>query len=144
MEFSAQLAQAERLIAVGKLDEAKAVIRGVLAQDKRNAEAWYLVSRCVDDPKAKAEALRRALLSNPNYTQAKREYDAMDGDAVLRPPSQATQRSPSRKPLPLLLVGGGVISLVAIVVVLVLVLRQPGTPAPTVESLVPQLAKAEG
>ncbi len=87
MDISAQLKQTEQLIAAGKHDEAKAVLRAVLAQDKRNAQAWYLVSQCVDDPKAKAESLRRALLADPSHAQAKHEFDAMNGLEVLRPPS---------------------------------------------------------
>src|SRR5579863_9559695 len=108
MDFSAQFAQVERLIAAEKCEEAKAVLRSVLAEDKRNAEAWYLASRCMDEPKAKAEALRRALLSNPAHPQAKRDFEAMKGMEVLRPPSAtiAISKPARRASHPLLLLIG--------------------------------------
>ena len=62
MNNSSQLNQAERLIAAGQFEEAKHVLKAVLAQDRRHAEAWYLIAQCIDDPKAKAEALRRTFL----------------------------------------------------------------------------------
>lgn len=140
MDFSAQFAQAERLIAAGKLDEAKAVIRSVLAQDKRNAQAWYLASQCIDDPNAKAESLRRALLSDPTHARAKRDFEAMKGLEVLRPPSLsgvASEPEPRRASPPLLLVvGGGVVLLLVVLVVLLQISRQPSTLAPTTENIV--------
>src|SRR5437868_4018291 len=89
MTIPTELAEAERLIAAGKLEEAKVVIRNVLAQDKRNAQAWYLVSQCISDPKAKAESLRRVLLSDPNHVQAKRDFETMHGLEILKPPSMS-------------------------------------------------------
>ena len=104
MDISSELSKAERLIAAGQLEEAKAVLRGVLAQDKRNADAWYLVAQSVTDPKAKAEALRRVLLIEPDHPRAKREFEAMDGWTILKAPSreesEMTPTPPTRTAAP--------------------------------------------
>lgn len=133
MDIPSELIKAERLIAAGQLEEAKAVLRGILAQDKRNAAAWYLVAQSVADPRAKAEALRRTLLTEPDHPRAKREFEAMDGLAILQPPSMAkpTPAVPSVPPnkvledaapkrgLPLvpLLISGGVVLVVVVVLI---------------------------
>ena len=147
MDIPSELIKAERLIAAGQLEEAKTVLRGILAQDKRNAAAWYLVAQSVADPRAKAEALRRTLLTDPDHLRAKREFEAMDGLAILQPPSMAkpTPAAPDMPPnkvledaapkrgLPLvpLLISGGMVLVVLIGLVLV-ASRPSNSPTPTV------------
>ncbi len=118
MNIPTELAKAERLIAAGKLEEAKEVVKGVLGEDKRNAQAWYLVNQCITDPRAKAESLRRALLSDPNHVKAKREFEAMNGLDILKPPSMSVPATPPAKAntRPLLLPVAGVLVLVVVVV----------------------------
>src|SRR5258706_678044 len=131
MNIPNELTKAEGLISVGKFDEAKVVIRGVLADDKRTAQAWYLVSQCISDPKAKAESLRRVLLSDPTHVQANREFDAMNGIAILKPPSMSV---PSVQPVkrsasPLLLLGGGILAFVVVIGVIVAPLSTRNAPS---------------
>jgi len=150
VDIPSELSKAERLIAAGQLEEAKAVLRGILAQDKRNAAAWYLVAQSVADPRAKAEALRRTLLTDPDHPRAKREFEAMDGLAILQPPSMtkstpATPDVPPRKtsadvtpkrriPFVPLLISAGVVLVVLIGLALVAA-RPSNSPTPTVLAL---------
>ena len=150
MDIPSELSKAERLIAAGQLEEAKAVLRGVLAQDKRNADTWYLVAQSVTDPKAKAEALRRVLLIEPDHPRAKREFEAMDGLVILQPPSmtKSTLAAPDvlpekvlmnaapkrRSPLVPLLISGGIV-LVGLVGLALVASRPSNSPTPTALAL---------
>ncbi len=133
MDIDVALKQAQQLIAAGNCDEAKAVLRGVLAQNKRNAQAWYLVSLCMDDPRARAESLRRALLTDPSHTQAKREFEAMDGLTILRPPSLSASMPPrKRSSFPtFLLLRMSILVIAAVIGGFILSRGQPLLPNPT-------------
>lgn len=147
MDFSHEYQQVEALIAQGQFAEAKKVILGVLAINQQNAAAWYMVSRCLvnDPPLARAEALRRVLLCDPDHPLAKAEFEALGGLELLQPPSLMRRKAalPKVPPLPLLLVLGA-----AFVILSVLFLgnpqvaasmeRQANTPIPGPATVVAQ------
>jgi hypothetical protein len=139
VDISNELTKAEQLIRSGKLKEAKGVLRLVLSADKRNADAWYLASQCMPEPKAKAEALRRVLLIDPDHPRAKREFNGMNGIDILRPPSMANiPASPvvevptnpvSKRPSRVFLLGGVVSVILALPIIgIVLLSRSSASP----------------
>lgn len=67
---SLALAQAYELIESGKPEEARAILEPMLAQEKNNADAWWIYAHAVDDPVVAREALRNVLRLDPHYPGA--------------------------------------------------------------------------
>lgn len=65
------MAQAIQLIQQNQKQRAKAVIKQILEQDERNADAWYLMGLTLAEPTRRRAAFVKALRYNPNHVQAR-------------------------------------------------------------------------
>ncbi len=66
-----QLEAAYRLIQDERLDEANKILHPILAKDRNNADAWWLLANAVTEPDDAREALDNVLRLDPKHTQAR-------------------------------------------------------------------------
>lgn len=60
-------------IQTGENIEAVGLLREILLADSQSADAWYWLSRCVENPNQRNECLQRALRIDPQHALAARE-----------------------------------------------------------------------
>jgi hypothetical protein len=157
----AALTRAYELVEAGQNEEAQAILEPILAEDRNNADAWWIYAHAVTTPEEGRRALERVLSINPNYPGAAELLEMAreelaeevpppkiaqlssqappslpdDFPEFGREPARASRRAPqagSRNVLPLLIVAA-----IIVVVVVALLLSQtsgttpPATAAPT-------------
>ncbi|MGQ9889383.1 MAG: hypothetical protein ACUVSX_12950 [Aggregatilineales bacterium] len=64
------LASAYEMIEADKLEEARALLKPILAEDLDNADAWWLYAHAVDDPEVARTALNNVLRIDRDYPGA--------------------------------------------------------------------------
>ena len=79
------------ILAIQNGDKARAIglLRRLLEQQPRNAEAWYWLSKTQDDRARRRECLVRALRFQPTHARARAELAALEARPL--PPSTPTQ-----------------------------------------------------
>ena len=82
------LAEASRLLATGRYDEARTALVTYLRTNSASDHAWYLLSVAVSDPAQQRDCLMRALALNPNNSSARERLAELRGE----PPSPPTER----------------------------------------------------
>lgn len=60
-------------IQTGEKIEAVELLREILLADSQSADAWYWLSRCVENPAKRNECLQRALRIDPQHARAAQE-----------------------------------------------------------------------
>lgn len=66
-----QLNQAIALLQQNKKSQARDVLKALLEQDERNADAWYLMGLTIVEPTRRRAAFMKALRINPQHAQAR-------------------------------------------------------------------------
>lgn len=69
-QLQGTLASAYELIEADRLDEARSVLKPILAENIDNADAWWLYAHAVDDPETARTALNNVLRLDPDYPGA--------------------------------------------------------------------------
>lgn len=77
-----QLERAYRLIQQERGSEALDVLRPVLAKDRNNADAWWLMANAVDEPEDAREALENVLRITPNHVEARNLLDQLNATSM--------------------------------------------------------------
>ncbi|MDQ7035725.1 MAG: hypothetical protein Q9P01_13090 [Anaerolineae bacterium] len=77
---SRQLQSAYKLMEQGQKKDAAKLVREVLAQDKNNANAWWLMSMLLEDENKKVRAIERVLAINPNHKAARTKIGQLRPD----------------------------------------------------------------
>jgi len=72
-----QLERAYNLIQQEQLDEALRILKGIVAQQPNNGDAWWLMANAVSDPNEAYEALGNVLRLNPHHVEAREAYDQL-------------------------------------------------------------------
>jgi hypothetical protein len=70
-ETDQALTRAYELIEQDRLDEAQAVLKPIVANEKDNADAWWLYAHAVTDTDIAREAIRNVLRVDPKYPEAR-------------------------------------------------------------------------
>jgi len=91
--MSEQLKQAAALIKRGELGQASQVLRGILRQDPRSVEAWWMLSYTFDSPEKSLQALERALSLDPSHAPSNKRIARLRGEVPV-----AAESLPMRKP----------------------------------------------
>jgi hypothetical protein len=91
-----RLSEAYQLIEAEQLDEARAILEPLLAEDRDNADAWWLYVHAVTDSEAARDALDEVMRLDPNYPGAADLKQSLDEPVAPASP-QATV--PSIKPI---------------------------------------------
>lgn len=73
-----QLREAYALIKAKKRQEAVDILLPVLQADEENADAWWLLANCLDDPHDTREALENVLRLRPDNDKAQTMLDAIN------------------------------------------------------------------
>lgn len=76
--MAGNLNDAELLIRYGDRVQAQALLAHILKQDLRNAQAWYLLARCVSDPVQQRQCLTRCLAIDPDHSLTRAALAALD------------------------------------------------------------------
>jgi tetratricopeptide (TPR) repeat protein len=66
-----QLNRAIALLQQNQKAQAREVLKALLEQDERNADAWYLMGLTIAEPTRRRAAFMKALRINPNHAQAR-------------------------------------------------------------------------
>jgi len=69
-QLQSALASAYEMIEADKLEEARALLKPILAEDLDNADAWWLYAHAVDDPEVARTALNNVLRIDRDYPGA--------------------------------------------------------------------------
>ena len=69
-ETQSALSRAYDLVEAGKYDEARAILEPILADNRDNADAWWIYAHAVTDPDEGRNALENVLRINPRYPDA--------------------------------------------------------------------------
>ncbi len=91
--MSEQLKQAAALIKRGELGQASQVLRGILRQNPRSVEAWWMLSYTFDSPEKSLLALERALSLDPSHAPSNKRIARLRGEVPV-----AAESLPMRKP----------------------------------------------
>lgn len=89
------------ILAIEEGDKSRAVglLRRLLEQQPRNAEAWYWLSKTQDDPARQRECLVRALRFQPDHTRARADFATLQSrSSPWSTPISSPQRMPSAIP----------------------------------------------
>lgn len=99
------LRQAADLIRVGKRNQAQPLLVEFLRDEPNNAQAWYLLSHTLTDPKRQQYAVLQALRADPTFGRARNRLITLQGGTP--PPAKAAPPSkfdpappPAEKPAP--------------------------------------------
>ena len=69
-EMQSALSRAYDIVEAGKFDEARAILEPILADNRDNADAWWIYAHAVTDPEEGRHALENVLRINPRYPDA--------------------------------------------------------------------------
>jgi len=69
-ETQSALSRAYDLVEAGKYDEARAILEPILADNRNNADAWWIYAHAVTNPDEGRNALENVLRINPRYPDA--------------------------------------------------------------------------
>ncbi len=94
-----ELIEAYRLIKAGQRQEAGGVLKAYLAQNGRDARAWWLMAHAVDKPENVRRCLETVLKLDPNHTKAREKLDRLAEPAPAAPPVESSP-APSPAPAP--------------------------------------------
>lgn len=90
------------ILAIQNGDKARAIglLRRLLEQQPRHAEAWYWLSKTQDDRARRRECLVRALRFQPTHARARAEFAALEGLPLAPPtPAQPARAIPDAVPV---------------------------------------------
>jgi hypothetical protein len=77
-ETDQALTRAYELIEQDRLDEAQAVLEPIVANDRDNADAWWLYAHAVTDTENAREAIQNVLRIDPDYPEARELLTSLD------------------------------------------------------------------
>lgn len=77
-QLQGTLASAYELIEADQLDEARSLLKPILADNPDNADAWWLYAHAVDDPEAARAALNNVLRLDREYPGAAALMDTLE------------------------------------------------------------------
>ncbi len=91
--------QAQEYLRTQQLSKAQRLLVEYIKQNPNSAQAWYMLSTVVDDPRKQIECLQRVLRINPDNTEAQsRLMKVMGKPAVVQTPPSPTARSSEPTP----------------------------------------------
>lgn len=88
---SRQLQSAYKLMEQGQKKDAAQLVREVLAQDKNNANAWWLMAMLLEDETKKVRAIERVLAINPDHKAARAKINQLRSERQTGQNMMATQ-----------------------------------------------------
>lgn len=91
------LRQAADLIRAGKKDQAQPLLVEFLRDEPNNAQAWYLLSHALTDPKRQQYAVLQALRADPTFERARNRLIMLQGGT---PPAAKAAPPPKFDPVP--------------------------------------------
>jgi hypothetical protein len=91
MSSHRNLQSAYQLMEQGQKKEAAVLVREVLAQDKNNANAWWLMALLLDDEDKKVRAIERVLSINPEHKAARAKINELRSERQTGQNMMATQ-----------------------------------------------------
>ena len=91
MSSHRNLQSAYQLMEQGQKKEAAALVREVLAQDKNNANAWWLMALLLEDEDKKVRAIERVLSINPEHKAARAKINELRSERQTGQNMMATQ-----------------------------------------------------
>ena len=91
MASNRNLQSAYKLMEQGQKKEAAALVREVLAQDKNNANAWWLMALLLEDEDKKVRAIERVLSINPDHQAARAKINELRSERQTGQNMMATQ-----------------------------------------------------
>jgi hypothetical protein len=101
MTDATQLQQAYDLIEADKLDEARAILEPIVAEEKDNADAWWLYAHAVNEPDIARGALQNVLRIDPNYPEANSLLTMLEQEVASGAPQVSLTQPPLRTIKPL-------------------------------------------
>jgi hypothetical protein len=93
-------AQAEALIQIGKISEARALLEDLVFHEPKNDQAWVLLSDVVGHRNEVVDCLHQALAANPNNSAARQRLDELVPPSAPLPPKQDLTKIPPDLSLP--------------------------------------------
>jgi hypothetical protein len=83
MDRDIDLQRAYELIEADSLDEARALLREIIAADPDNPDGYWLLAHAVDDPSEARTALKRLMALDPAYPGARDLLQSLDSSLAL-------------------------------------------------------------
>lgn len=86
------LKRAAALIKQGEKGQASQVLRGLLREDPRNVEAWWMLSYTFDSPEKAVQALERAVALDPAHEASNKRLAKLTGTVNTAAPAATPKR----------------------------------------------------
>jgi hypothetical protein len=99
-QLQGTLASAYELIEADRLDEARLMLKPILAENIDNADAWWLYAHAVDDPETARTALNNVLRIDPDYPGAAALMSTLEDSYPVGAPVTAAETDPFATPAP--------------------------------------------
>lgn len=98
MNRDADLQRAYELIEADSLEDARAILGEIVAADRNNADAWWLLTYAVDDPQEARNALSNVLRIDANYPGAQTLLATLDSSTPAKMAASSPGTGISRLP----------------------------------------------
>lgn len=126
-----EIQQANAYLRAGQKEAARMVLMSLVRRQPDSELAWLMLSRTVDDPRQRADCLRRALRLNPANEEARRQLEALNEAPPAAPPAASKPAAPPAWTPPALPLFPAAERAAA---------RQPEPPSPPVEAALAEAA----
>lgn len=128
----ADLQRGIELAQAGQRDDARAILRQVVAESPDSEMGWLWLATVAADRIERVDALRRVISINPENTTARDALDELGETIAAVEPSEVDAEEEKRNPLSPLEIGGIVVAvlIVAFIVIFIASSLEPETPEP--------------